>query len=85
MAKPDKVKDKKKTDGLDEKKGTSAKEVAGAMAANMAANQENKNWEMEREQLHSRAAKKALAKHEKELAKVGIKIPGKKPNPKPED
>ncbi len=66
-------KDEKKKD---EPAGTNAKEVAEAMAANMAANQADPNWETEHERMGAESAAKVLKKHKKQLADASIHIPG---------
>lgn len=56
----------------------SAQSIAEAMAANMAANQADPNWEIEQEQMRSESAARAFKKHAKELKDAGITIPNKK-------
>jgi hypothetical protein len=58
-------------------KPTDAKSIAGAMVANMTANQNDPNWEIEHERINQESAAKALKKNEKALKEAGISIPKK--------
>ncbi len=59
-----------------------AKEIAEAMAANMAANQADPEFELTRESRNQEAAEYALKKNRKQLAAAGIHIPGEPEEPK---
>lgn len=47
------------------------------MVANMSANQNDPNWEMEHDKINQDSAEKALKKNEKALKDAGISIPKK--------
>ncbi len=65
----------------DELAGTKAKEIAEAMAANMAANQADPDFELKREARNQEAANYALKKHRKQLTDAGVHIPGDTEDP----
>ena len=63
----------------------SAKSIAEAMVANMAANQNDAEFEKTKDEINAEAADYALKKHAKTLAQVGIQIPGYTDNLEPKE
>ncbi len=76
MTKPKQKKEEQEAKKKDKQGSTSAKEVAEAMAANMAANQVDPDFELKREARNREAAEYALKKNKKQLADAGVHIPG---------
>ena len=58
-------------------KNSDIKSIADAMVANMVANQNDPNWDMEHERINQESAENALKKNEKALKDAGISIPKK--------